>query len=366
VSKLTSAIGLMSGTSLDGIDVALVKTDGRDIVHRGPSRTYPYEEDQRGMLREAIAEAKGLTDRRARPGCLAAVEWALTEWHALAVESFCEDCGLTDSEVDVIGFHGQTVIHRPEIRLTVQLGDGPLLARRLNKPVVYDMRAADVAAGGQGAPLVPVYHRALAAGLEERPVAFVNIGGVANVTWIGSDGELVAFDTGPGNALINDWCERHTGVAQDTGGALALKGRANQELLYAALENEYFDRPPPKSLDRNTFADVKLDGLSVEEGAATLTDFTVSSIMLAKDWFPQAPARWIICGGGRHNKAVMSRLAGRGDVVLTAEEAGFDGDAMEAEAWAYLAVRSLQGLPLTHPMTTGCPEPLTGGVLSKD
>jgi anhydro-N-acetylmuramic acid kinase len=355
----------MSGTSLDGIDVALVKTDGRDIVHRGPSRTYPYEEDQRGMLREAITEAKGLTDRHARPGSLAAVEWALTEWHALAVESFCEDCGLTDSEIDVIGFHGQTVIHRPEIRLTVQLGDGPLLARRLNKPVVYDMRAADVAAGGQGAPLVPVYHGALAASLQERPVAFVNIGGVANITWIGATGELIAFDTGPGNALINDWCERHTGIAQDTGGALALKGTVNEELLYAALENAYFDRPPPKSLDRNAFARVKLDGLSVEDGAATLTEFTVSSIMLAKDWCPEPPGKWIICGGGRHNKAIMSGLSSRGEAVLTAEAAGFDGDSMEAEAWAYLSVRSVEGLPLTYPGTTGVSEPTIGGKLAR-
>ena len=355
----------MSGTSLDGIDVALVRTDGEDIVHRGPARTYSYEPDQREMLREAIAEAKSLTDRRARPGCLAATEWALTDWHAIAVESFYQDCGLTDSEIDIIGFHGQTVIHRPEIRLTVQLGDGPLLARRLNKPVVYDMRAADVAAGGQGAPLVPAYHRALAAGLPERPIAFVNIGGVANVTWIGPDGEMIAFDTGPGNALIDDWCEKHTGVAQDTDGLLASTGTVSEELLYVALENSYFDRPPPKSLDRNQFSGISLKGLSLQDGAATLAQFTVSGIMLALDWFPEPPRQWIICGGGRRNPAIMSRFPGRPEVTLTAEEAGFDGDAMEAEAWAYLAVRSLRGLPLTYPKTTGVPEAITGGILAR-
>jgi anhydro-N-acetylmuramic acid kinase len=364
VSKLVSALGLMSGTSLDGIDVALIKTDGEQIVHQGPSKTYPYEPDQRAMLREAIAEAKSLTDRRARPGSLAAIEWALTDWHALAVESFREEFGLTDSEIDVIGFHGQTVIHRPEIRLTVQLGDGPLLARRLNKPVIYDLRAADVEAGGQGAPLVPVYHRALAASLPERPIAFVNIGGVANITWIGEDGELIAFDTGPGNALINDWVQKHTGESQDTDGCLASKGKVSERVVELALQNPFFDLPPPKSLDRNTFADLPLEGLSLEDGAATLLDFTVASLMLSHDWFPKPPRRIIVCGGGRHNATLMSRLPGRPNVIQTAEEVGFNGDSIEAEAWAYLAVRSQRRLPITWPMTTKAPKPLTGGVLA--
>ncbi len=364
MSKLTAAIGLMSGTSLDGIDVAFLKTDGEDIVHRGPARTFPYEPDQRQVLADAIAEAKALDRRDARIGCLAGVEWALTEWHALAVESFCQDVGLTDSEIDVIGFHGQTVIHRPEAGLTVQLGDGHLLARRLGKPVVYDMRAADVAAGGQGAPLVPVYHRALAASLTGRPVTFVNIGGVANVTWIGPNGELVAFDTGPGNALIDDWCEKHTGVARDPDGGFASAGTVSEDLLYGALENAYFDRPPPKSLDRNQFAGLPMEGLSLEDGAATLAQFTASSIMIANDWFPQPPIQWIVCGGGRHNRSIMARLSARHPQVQTAEQAGFDGDSMEAEAWAYLAVRCLNGLPITFPGTTGAPKPLTGGVLA--
>jgi anhydro-N-acetylmuramic acid kinase len=355
----------MSGTSLDGIDIAVLKTDGEAIVHRGQSFTWPYEADQRQMLKEAIAEAAGLTARDARPGSLAAIEWALTEWHAIAVEAFCERFGLTGSEIDLIGFHGQTVIHRPESGLTVQLGDGPLLARRLGKPVVYDMRAADVAAGGQGAPLVPAYHRALAASFAERPIAFVNIGGVANVTWIGADGELIAFDTGPGNALIDDWCERHTGIAQDTDGVLALHGAVDEDVVYAALENAYFDRPPPKSLDRNAFAGLDLGGLSLADGAATLTRFTVLSIMLASDWFPLPPKRWIICGGGRRNPAMLEQFPGRPDSVQTAEEAGLDGDAMEAEAWAYLAVRSLKRLPLTYPKTTGVPKPMTGGLLAR-
>jgi anhydro-N-acetylmuramic acid kinase len=354
----------MSGTSLDGIDVALIKTDGHRIVHRGPSRTYPYESDQRAMLRDAIELAKTLKDRRARPGELAAIEWALTDWHAVAVESFCEECGLTDSEVDLVGFHGQTVLHRPEQGLTVQLGDGALLARRLGKPVIYDLRAADVAAGGEGAPLVPVYHRALAASLEERPVAFVNIGGVANVTWIGENDELLAFDTGPGNALLDDWAVKHIGSPTDVDGKLALAGRPDEAALAQFLGDPFFERRPPKSLDRNAFAGLSLDGLTPADGAATLVQFTARSIALARHWFPKDAAAWIICGGGRNNPAILGALAGLLPDVRAAEEAGFDGDAMEAEAWAYLAVRSLRHLPLSYPETTRVPAPMTGGVLA--
>ncbi len=364
MSKLLTAIGLMSGTSLDGIDVALIKTDGEAIVQRGASRTFPYDGAQRSLLKAAIADAKTLTDRNARPGCLAEAERQLTNWHVTAVESFSKELGLTPREIDIIGFHGQTVLHQPDKRLTVQLGDGATLARRLGRPVIYDLRASDVAAGGQGAPLVPVYHRALAAKFDERPVAFLNIGGVANVTWIGRDDSLLAFDTGPGNALLNDWAMRHTGNPQDTDGSLALRGKVSDEVLQQALAFLYFDQPPPKSLDRDAFKDLSLEGLSPEDGAATLVEFTKSAIMLANDWFPSPPKRWIVCGGGRHNPAIMSTLPGRPIVFQTAEEAGFDGDAMEAEAWAYLAVRSLKGLPITFPGTTKAPRPMTGGIFA--
>jgi anhydro-N-acetylmuramic acid kinase len=355
----------MSGTSLDGIDVALIKTDGEAIVHRDHSRTYPYDPDQRAMLRDAIAAARTLTDRRARPGELAAIEWALTDWHALAVESFCEDLALTPSEIDLIGFHGQTVLHRPDRRLTVQLGDGSLLARRLDKPVVHDLRAADVAAGGEGAPLVPVYHRALAGAIDARPAAFVNIGGVANVTWIGADDELLAFDTGPGNALLDDWAMKHMGVPSDIDGRLALAGRIDEAALAQFLGDSFFEERPPKSLDRNSFAGLSLDGLSPEDGAATLVEFTARAIALARHWLPEDPAIWIICGGGRRNPAILGALARLLPNVRTAEDMGFAGDAMEAEAWAYLAVRSLKRLPISFPETTRVPSPMTGGTLAQ-
>ena len=361
MSKLTAAIGLMSGTSLDGIDVALIRTDGEDIVQRGPSQTYAYSEAQRNLLQAALKDAKGLEHRDERPFGLTMTEAALTDWHVQAVENFLK---ANPATVDVVGFHGQTVIHRPEMKLTVQLGDGKALAKRLGLPVVYDMRAADVAAGGQGAPFVPVYHRALATTLPERPIAFVNIGGVANVTWIGQQGDMIAFDTGPGNALIDDWALKHTGVARDVDGALALKGKVNDKVLDAALSLPFFDQPPPKSLDRNAFEALSLDGLSPEDGAATLVAFTKAGIMLVDDWVPAPAKRYIVCGGGRHNPAILSALPGRSIVFFTAEEVGLNGDSIEAEAWAYLAVRSLNNLPLSFPMTTKVSKPMTGGVLA--
>ncbi len=368
MSKLLTAIGLMSGTSLDGIDVAMVKTDGETVVQHGSSRTFHYDSAQRGLLKDAIEDARNLTGHTARPGCLAETERQLTNWHVAAVESFSEDLGLTPAEIDVVGFHGQTVLHRPEKRLTVQLGDGPTLARRLGRPVVYDLRAADVAAGGQGAPLVPVYHRALAAKFDERPIAFLNIGGVANMTWIGEGDAIAAFDTGPGNALLNDWCEKHLGEAMDRDGKLAARGVLDTKAFMTLALDSYFEKPVPKSLDRNAFDVSCLEGLSPEDGAATLTHFTATSIARGVGHLPERPKLYVICGGGRLNPMMMREIHGLfgplGERVVTAEQAGFDGDAIEAEAWAYLAVRSLKGLPITFPGTTKAPRPMTGGVLA--
>jgi anhydro-N-acetylmuramic acid kinase len=358
VSKLFTAMGLMSGTSLDGIDVAMIRTDGADVVEHGRSRTYPYSKEQQDILRRALDDAKTLTARDERTGSLQDAERALTNWHAQAVEEFLRE---EKTAVDVIGFHGQTVLHKPEAKLTVQLGLGEQLARLTGIPVVHDLRAADVAAGGQGAPLVPIYHRALAAKFKERPLAFVNIGGVANITWIGKDGELIAFDTGPGNALLNDWAMKHLGQPQDTDGKLALAGKVDEGVIDRALSQKFFLMSPPKSLDRNAFQGLVLDHLSPEDGAATLVEFTTASILLSIDWMPQPANMFIVCGGGRHNPAIMKSLPG---TFHGAEDMGLNGDAIEAEAWAYLAVRSQLGLPITFPMTTGVREPMPGGLLA--
>jgi anhydro-N-acetylmuramic acid kinase len=369
MGKPLAAIGLMSGTSMDGIDAALIRTDGEEFVEHVAALTRRYEASERRLLVEALAEARAMSDRRARPGSLAQAEAMITARHAEAVAALIARAGVGRSGIDVIGFHGQTVLHRPQVGLTVQLGDGERLARLTGLPVVADMRAADVAGGGEGAPLVPVYHRALAGSLAERPVAFLNIGGVANVTWIGVDGSLLAFDTGPGNALMDDWALEHTGEPCDRDGRLAAAGMLDATAFKILALHPYFERPVPKSLDRNAFDVRCLEGLSAADGAATLLHFTATSIARAAGWFPAPPALWVACGGGRRNPALVQAIRGLleplGQRVATAEEAGIDGDIVEAEAWAYLAVRSMRGLPLTYPATTGVARPTTGGVLHR-
>ncbi len=293
-------------------------------------------------------------------------ERELTELHAAAVSHFLRKQGITRDQIDVIGFHGQTVLHRPDDRLTVQLGIGEMFADLTGIPVVYDLRAADIAAGGQGAPLVPVYHQAVTAKLPQRPVAIVNIGGVANVTWIGRDGRLLAFDTGPGNALIDDWMRAKVAFDFDADGEMAAQGNINASVLHEYLNHAYFKSPPPKSLDRNAFSLDPVAALGVEDGAATLTAFTAETIARARQHMPEEPELWIIAGGGRRNQTLMSMLAGLvHHAVVPAEAAGLNGDSMEAEAWAYLAVRCLKGLPITFPGTTGVIAPMRGGLVAK-
>jgi anhydro-N-acetylmuramic acid kinase len=267
--------------------------------------------------------------------------------------------------VDVVGFHGHTILHRPAERRTWQIGDGALLARRLGLDVLADFRHADVVAGGQGAPLAPLYHAALAAALP-KPLAVLNIGGVANVTWIAGPSEILAFDTGPGNALIDDWVYRHTGAAADLDGALACAGAVSAAHVENFLANSYFDRPPPKSLDRDDFRGTLPTGLSLEDGAATLSEMTAAAIAVATRHFPAPAKQWLVTGGGRHNPALIEALRRRLDVTVRPVEAvSWQGDALEAQAFAYLAVRSVLGLPLSLPSTTGVPEPCCGGHLFK-
>jgi len=348
------ALGLMSGTSLDGIDAALVETDGRAEVVPGPAATTPYPAALRARLKAALG----------RPDADAGLVEALTDAHAAAVAALLRVAGLGPDAVDVIGFHGHTILHRPETRLTVQIGDGARLARATGIRVVNDFRSADVRAGGQGAPFVPLYHQALAAALP-RPLAVVNIGGVANVTWIGAGAAApIAFDTGPGNAPIDDWAMAVTGRPVDEGGALAGAGRVAADRVAAALAHPYFGRRPPKSLDREDFTAAAAAGLSPADGAATLTAITAAAIAAAARHFPAPARRWIVTGGGRHNPVLMAALAAAvGAPVDPVETVGWDGDALEAQAFGYLAVRALNGLPLSLPSTTGVPEPMPGGIV---
>ncbi len=357
-----TVLGLMSGTSMDGVDAAVVVTDGEEIAGYGPRRFRPYADAERALLRQALADARGLTDRAARQGVLAEAERVVTEAHAETVLALLAEHPAT--RVDLVGFHGQTVFHAPARGVTVQIGDGPALARRLRLPVAYDFRAADVAAGGEGAPLVPVYHRALVgrAGLAGN-VVVVNIGGVANITRIGSDGALIAGDTGPGNALLDDLMRTRTGAAMDKDGATAAAGRVDETVLAALLANPWFGRPFPKSLDRDAFSSAPVDGLATADAAATLTAFTSRTI--AKGIVMAGGAeRIVVAGGGARNPTLMARLAAdAGMRVESAAALGWSPDFLEAEAFAFLAARVLRGLPLTFPGTTGASRPLPGGVL---
>lgn len=364
---MLTAIGLMSGTSLDGVDVALIETDGEGIGRFGPTSYRAYSDGERSLLRQALAAAVSVTDRNARPGVLAEAEHLVTRAHAEAVEGFLHANHLSRANIDVVGFHGQTVLHRPERKLTVQIGDGQALAKALAMPVVFDLRAADVAAGGQGAPLVPVYHRALVRMLNDAgPAVVVNIGGVSNITYI--DGEtLIACDTGPGNALLDDFMLRRTGEAVDRDGRTAATGHADQAWITRALDRPFFTLPPPKSLDRNDFAAMTVEGMSTQDGAATLTAFTAASIAMIAPMLPKLPASWIVVGGGASNPTLMAMLSKRlaPAIVVRGADLGWSGDAVEAQAFAYMAVRSLKGLPLTFPGTTGVPSAQTGGILAK-
>ena len=353
-SAFLRALGLMSGTSVDGVDVALIETDGERLASLGPVLTVPYTDDVRRLIRAAFGAEQANE-------ATAAAERAVTEAHLDAVRRWSRESGVALSTLDIVGFHGQTITHRPENCFTWQIGDGGILAKALGVRVVNDLRGADVLAGGQGAPLVPIYHAALVRDLP-RPLAVMNIGGVANVTWIGVDGTLLAFDTGPGNGPIDDWCARRAGRRFDEDGALAASGKVDRTRLERFSEHRYFARKPPKSLDRGDFNDSWAEGLSAADGAATLTRGTARAIALAARHFPAPVTQWVIAGGGARNPTLLKAIAEetRGKIV-TADSLGWNGDALEAQAFGFLAVRSLRGLPLTFPGTTGAPRPMTGG-----
>jgi anhydro-N-acetylmuramic acid kinase len=366
MKKMMTAIGLMSGTSMDGVDAALIETDGEGLVRMGPTAALAYGEEERVVLRQALVDAMAMTQRGERPGSLGAAERLITRRHAELLADFLAEQRLNHENIDVIGFHGQTVLHRPLQRLTVQIGDGQGLADAIGIPVVFDMRAADVAEGGQGAPLVPVYHQALAqaAGLDG-PVAVLNLGGVGNITYLEAGRDPIAFDTGPGNALIDDLMLERSGTAMDEDGRHALAGQVDQAILAQLMAHEFFKAPPPKSLDRNAFSRVAVSCLPTDDAAATLSAFTASSAAASQRWLPQAPKQWVVCGGGARNPAILEFLRRQtGSKVSTADELGWSAAMMEAQAFAYLAVRSLKGLPLTYPSTTGVPRSLTGGTLA--
>jgi anhydro-N-acetylmuramic acid kinase len=347
----------MSGTSLDGVDAAWLETDGERSLKFGPTLTLPYDERLRGDLRRLLDRATTIdpNDRRLKSAAA-----RLTDYHVRAVAAL----GLS---ADLIGFHGQTILHQPRRRRTWQIGDPIELAWRTGVPVAHDFRSADIAAGGQGAPLAPAYHAALAREVA-KPLAILNIGGVANMTWIGANGELIAFDTGPGNGLLDDWTAHRADHPFDRDGVIARSGRVDEMVLRRLLADPYFLRPPPKSLDRLDFAASLaasgIDRLTPADGAATLVAFTAAAVAAAP--VPARPLRWVVTGGGRRNPAIMASLCDRLDrPVEPAEALGWDGDALEAQCFGFLAARVMAGLPISFPGTTGVPRPMTGGAIAR-
>lgn len=358
------AIGLMSGTSLDGIDAALIETDGENRIRPVAFHGVPLPDGARAQLFDATRLALTL-DRPCDHHIISQASALITRLHADAVTTLLTDANVDRRSVQILGFHGQTIAHRPDRGWTWQIGDGAELARSTGIATVHDFRSADVAAGGQGAPLLPIYHAARTAELA-RPLAVLNLGGVGNLTWIGSTGDLIAFDTGPANGLVDAWVESKTGQRFDVNGALASSGAVDMTVLTAVLDHPFFDQAAPKSLDRNDFTIQPARGLSPADGAATLTAFTAETVALALNQLPDRPQRLLVSGGGRRNSAMMRMIADRAGLnPEPVDDLGWNGDAIEAEGFAYMAVRHLKGLPISFPGTTGVTRAMVGGVLSQ-
>lgn len=365
------AVGLMTGTVLDGnIDVALLKTDGERVETFGEYTLAPYPQSVRDLLEETLEVAREWNFEGPEPAIFYQAEQVLTRAQTEAVRQLVQSAGLSMADIGVVGFHGQSVLHRaPEpgrLGQTRQLGDGELMAGLLGTRVAYDFRSADMRAGGQGAPLSAIYHAALLRALDANgDIAVLNLGGVANITWWDGAEQVIAFDTGPANAPINDFVKSLGLGEMDRDGALAKAGAVDEARLAQLLEHPYMTKPYPKSLDRFDFTADMAKGLGAEDGAALLTAFTTSAVGKALDLLLQRPEKLIVCGGGRRNPAIMAALPKRAGVeVLPAEAVGWRGDAIEAECFAFLAVRVLRGLPISFPTTTGVPEPMTGGLLA--
>jgi len=353
-------LGFMSGTSLDGVDAAIVESDGEVIHGFGPAHFTAFSAHERALIKQATEQF--VATGSAEPALLAVADKTLVDAHIRCAKALLSmpDAG----RIDLIGYHGQTVLHRPERGLSIQIGDPAGIADALGIDVIANVRQADLAAGGQGAPLVPIYHAALAHHLgAPGPIAFLNLGGIANLTLIGSDGGLLALDTGPGNGMLDLMVQQRGLGRYDKGGALAAKGEVHQATLAQLLAHPYFKRSGPKSLDRYDFSLDAVASLSPADAAATLVAFTAHSVALAAQTLPERPQRWMICGGGRHNPVMMAALRELLGLCQSADEVGLRGDFIEAEAIGFIAARSIRKLPVSFPGTTGASSPTSAGRL---
>ena len=361
-------LGFMTGTSLDAVDMAVLETDGETIGAFGPAGERKLTADTRAVIEEATGAALVWPPNTRRPAVFETAAGAIAEEHLNAARAFMAAHALTVADFDLVGVHGQTVLHEPPtanraVGRTVQLIDAERLAVGLGLPVAYDFRTADVAAGGQGAPLAPIYHQALVRWSKlETPVAVLNLGGVGNVTFVGEGDDLEAFDTGPANGMIDLWVQARTAARCDVDGGWAAAGTVDQAVLAAYLAHPYFAARGPKSLDRFDFSLGPVANLSLKDGAATLTVFAAQAVALGIAGCSQTPRQVVVCGGGRHNPVLMAAIQDRlGVPVRKAEALGWRGDSIEAEAFAFLAARTARGLPISFPGTTGVREAMSGG-----
>lgn len=348
-------VGLMSGTSADGVDAAILRTDGASSIETLGGITAAYEPEFRARLIQTASQDVILSE-------VLSIERRLTQVHADAVAAACQASGVTRAEIQLVGFHGHTIRHLPKHGMTWQLGDGSLLAMLVGSRVVFDFRRQDLAAGGQGAPLAPLYHQALV-GNQPGPHLLLNLGGVANVTWIDGD-QLLAGDTGPGCGLLDMWVHQTTGQACDKAGQLAAQGRIDRQFVEAVLaKDSYFAQPFPKSADRFAFTEIDVSSMSPADGAATLCAITVSAVSHAARSLPQPPRHVWVTGGGRQHPLMMQLLGDHFSHVAAIDELGHDGDFVEAACFGWLAVRRLRGLPTALPSTTGARQATCGGSL---
>lgn len=356
------ALGLMSGTSLDGVDGAMVLTDGEEVFEFGPSAFRPYTKRETETLRSALGLWPDDSTGRLQPA-FDVVQTA----HREMIGEF--------EDVALVGFHGQTLAHDPANGRTHQMGDGVALAKATATPVVWDFRTEDMKHGGEGAPLAPFFHFACTRYLgSTEPQAFLNLGGVGNVTWVDptkgkpeDPNALLAFDTGPANAPVNDLVTERLGQPYDEDGHLAAAGTVHEDIVSRVYQREFFGRNPPKSLDRGDFSDAigLVADLSDADAAATLTALGAACVALGQNWLPSPPERWLVSGGGQRNPVFLKELAQRLDQpVHKLDDTGLDGDMLEAQAFAYLAVRVARELPTSAPLTTGCDAPVCGGQVS--
>ncbi|MFB7882002.1 anhydro-N-acetylmuramic acid kinase [Brevundimonas diminuta] len=365
--KTLRVLGFMTGTSLDAVDMAVIETDGHDILSFGPAGEMKLDGETRAIIEDAIDDAFYWERDEEEPDSFEDARMAVADAHLAAALGFMAVNGVKSSALDLVGVHGQTVLHEaptPDLPgRTVQLIDAVSVAEGLGAPVAFDFRSADVAAGGQGAPLAPVYHAALVrkAGLSG-PVAVLNLGGVGNITLIRADGELEAFDTGPANGMVDLLVQSRMKKRMDEGGRLAAAGTVDPAVRDAYLAHPYFAATGPKSLDRFDFSLDPVAELSLEDAAATLTAFAAQAVALGVARCSEQPEEVVVCGGGRHNPVLLAAIRERvGVPVSTAEDKGWRGDSIEAEAFAFLAARCRMGLPISFPGTTGVPAPMNGG-----